>query len=67
MEYFVDTENISFDFDEMRRLSDNPEYRITLLDKYGHFDSEMYLTREQVVDFAEGFDKIKENLNKTKK
>ncbi len=63
MEYFVDTERISLDYSEDRELNELPAYRMTLYDKYGHFDADVYLTKEQIDDLTEGFKKIIENKN----
>lgn len=63
MEYFVDTERISLDYSEDRLDNFMPEYRMTLYDKYGHFDADVYLTKEQVDDLVEGLKKIIENKN----
>ena len=54
MKYFVDTENISLDYSEDRELNDTLPYRITLYDKYGHFDNEFSLSHEQFNDLVEG-------------
>lgn len=60
MEYIVDTERISLDYSEDRLDNDMPEYRLTIYDKYGHFDADVYLTQEQIDDLVEGFEKIKD-------
>jgi len=62
MEYFVDTENVSLDYSEDRIIKEMPAYRLTLYDKYGHFDADVYITDEQMKDLLEGFDKLKENI-----
>ncbi len=59
MEYFVDTERVSLDYSEDRLLNEMPAYRLTLYDKYGHFDSEVFITDEQINDLVEAFDKLK--------
>ena len=59
MEYFVDTERVSLDYSEDRLLNETPAYRLTLYDKYGHFDSEVFITDEQINDLVEAFDKLK--------
>ena len=64
MEYFVDTERVSLDYSEDRLNNDLPAYRLTLYDKYGHFDADVYLTQEQIDDLLEGFEKIKEQKEK---
>jgi hypothetical protein len=50
MGYLIDTENISLDYSENRELP----YRITIYDKYGHFDNEFFLSEEQVSDLKKG-------------
>jgi len=59
MEYFVDTERLSLDYSEDRLLNETPAYRLTLYDKYGHFDSEIFITDEQINDLVEALDKLK--------
>ena len=59
MEYFVDTERVSLDYSEDRLLNETPAYRLTLYDKYGHFDSEIFITDEQINDLVEAFNKLK--------
>ena len=60
MEYLIDTENISLDYSEDRELNDNPPYRLTLYDKHGNFDSDVYLRSEQMEDLMNF---LKENNN----
>ena len=62
MEYFVDTERISLDYSKDRIHNEMPAYRLTLYDKYGHFDADVYITDEQMKDLLEGLDKLKENI-----
>lgn len=62
MEYFVDTERVSLDYSSDRISNDLPAYRLTLYDKYGHFDSDVYLTDEQMQDLLAGLNKLNENL-----
>jgi hypothetical protein len=62
MEYFVDTERVSLDYSSDRISNDLPAYRLTLYDKYGHFDSDVYLTDEQMQDLIAGLNKLNENL-----
>jgi len=52
--YFVDTENISLEYSEDREVNGELPYRITLYDKYGHFDKEFFISGEQLKDLAEG-------------
>ena len=54
MNYFVETENIALDYSEDRILKDIPPYRITTYDKNGHFDSEFFLSEEQINDLVNG-------------
>lgn len=63
MEYFVDTENVSLDYSEDRIIKEMPAYRLTLYDKYGHFDADVYLTDEQMKDLLSGLNKLNENIN----
>lgn len=63
MEYFVDTERVSLDYSEERVINEMPAYRLTLYDKYGHFDADVYLTYEQIKDLLIGFDKISKKIN----
>ena len=37
------------------------EYRITLFDKYGHYDQEINLEQEQIDDLLEGFENYKKS------
>ena len=62
MEYFVDTERVSLDYSSDRISNDLPAYRLTLYDKYGHFDSDVYITDEQMQDLLAGLNKLNENL-----
>ena len=62
MEYFVDTENVSLDYSKDRIINEMPAYRLTLYDKYGHFDADVYLTEEHIKDLIEGLEKIKQNI-----
>ena len=62
MEYFVDTERVSLDYSSDRITNDLPSYRLTLYDKYGHFDSDVYITDEQMQDLLAGLNKLNENL-----
>jgi len=62
MEYFVDTERISLDYSYDRIFKEIPKYRLTLYDKYGHFDADVYLTDEQIEDLLTGLEKIKNNI-----
>jgi len=62
MEYFVDTERVSLDYSSDRLSNDLPAYRLTLYDKYGHFDSDVYITDEQMQDLLAGLNKLNENL-----
>ena len=63
MEYFVDTEKISLDYSEERIANDLPAYRLTIYDKFGHFDADVYLSDEQVNDLIDGLGKIKQKQN----
>jgi hypothetical protein len=63
MEYFVDTEKISLDYSEERIMNDLPAYRLTIYDKFGHFDADVYLSDEQINDLIDGLDKIKQKQN----
>ena len=63
MEYFIDTERVSLDYSEERSINDIPSYRLTLYDKYGHFDADVYLTDEQIKDLLIGFDNIRKKNN----
>lgn len=62
MEYYVDTERVSLDYSSDRVTNDLPSYRLTLYDKYGHFDSDVYITDEQMQDLLAGLNKLNENL-----
>lgn len=64
MEYLVDTERVGLDYSEDRILKEMPAYRLTLYDKYGHFDADVYLTDGQIDDLIAGLNKIKENFEK---
>ena len=63
MEYFVDTEKISLDYSEERITNGLPAYRLTIYDKFGHFDADVYLSDEQINDLIDGLDKIKQKQN----
>lgn len=60
MEYYVDTERVSLDYSSDRVTNDLPSYRLTLYDKYGHFDSDVYITDEQMQDLLAGLNKLNE-------
>lgn len=60
MEYFVETEKVSLDYSSERLDNDLPAYRLTLYDKYGHFDSDVFITDEQMKDILVGLEKINE-------
>ena len=60
MEYFVDTERVGLDYSSDRVNNDLPSYRLTLYDKYGHFDSDVYITDEQMQDLLAGLNKLNE-------
>ena len=53
MKNIVETENISLDYFYDRLLDGELPYRITLYDKYGHFDKEFFLSEEQGTDLIE--------------
>ena len=57
MEYIVETENIALDYSEDRMDDGIMPYRITLYDKYGHYDKEVYLSDEQFEDLMNGLKK----------
>lgn len=60
MEYILDTENISLDYSNEREFNNSPGYRLTLYDIHGHFDKEVYLRKEQILDLIEGLEKLNE-------
>ena len=60
MEYYVDTERVSLDYSSDRVTNNLPSYRLTLYDKYGHFDSDVYITDEQMQDLLAGLNKLNE-------
>ena len=62
MEYFVDTEKVSLDYSVDRVINEMPAYRLTLYDKYGHFDADVYITDEQMKDLLTGLNKLNENI-----
>ena len=55
MEFLVETDCISLDYSEEREVP----YRVTMYDKYGHFDGEIFLTEEQIQDLSVGINNIK--------
>ena len=55
MEFLVETDNISLDYSYDREVP----YRVTIYDKYGHFDGEFFLTEEQIQDLSVGINNIK--------
>ena len=61
MKYFIDTEYVTFDYSEEKKLENEPPYRITLFDKYGHYDQEIHLEQEQIDDLLEGFENYKKS------
>ena len=63
MEYFVDTEKVSLDYSSDRIDNELPSYRLTLYDKYGHFDSDVYITDEQMHDLLAGLNKLNESIS----
>ncbi len=63
MKYLIETEKISLDYSEERVMKEMPAYRMTLYDKYGHFDEDVYITDEQMSDLLIGLEKIKNEKN----
>lgn len=54
MEFLIDTKRIELDFKEEREDNDIGPYKLTLNDKYGHFDTQVFLDTEQIRDLIDG-------------
>ena len=64
MEYLIETDRIELDFNEAREDDDLGEHRLTLNDRYGHYDTQVYLDSEQVRDLLDGLKAIENKIPK---
>ena len=54
MEYLIDKDTISIEHSAERELNGDAPYRVTLYDRYGHYDKEFFMTKEQMDDLIDG-------------
>ena len=58
MEYLIDTDTISIEHSIERELNGDASYRVTLYDKYGPYDNEFFMTKEQMNDLINGINNM---------
>lgn len=61
MEYLLDTDTISIEHSIERELNGDAPYRVTLYDKYGHYDNEFFMSKEQMNDLIDGIKNMHNN------
>ncbi len=61
--YIIETENLSLDVDESLAPTDDHSWRLTLNDKYGHYESEAYLRKNQLYDLLLALKGIEDELS----
>ena len=54
MEYLIDKDTISIEYLVEKELNGDAPYRVTLYDRYGHYDKEFFMTKEQMDDLIDG-------------
>ena len=54
MEYIIDKDTISIEYSVEKELNGDAPYRVTLYDRYGHYDKEFFMTKEQMDDLIDG-------------
>jgi hypothetical protein len=54
MEYLIDKDTISIEYSVEKELNGDAPYRVTLYDRYGHYDKEFFMTKEQMDDLIDG-------------
>lgn len=54
METIIETQNITLDYDKSRENRDLGAYRLTLNDRYGHYDEDIYISIVQLKDLFDG-------------
>ena len=54
MEYLIDKDTISIEHSVEKELNGDAPYRVTLYDRYGHYDKEFFMTKEQMYDLIDG-------------
>ena len=64
MDFLIETDRIELDYDESREDRDLGEYRLTLNDRYGHYDTQVYLDDEQVRDLLDGLKAVENKIPK---
>lgn len=64
MEFLIETDRIELDFNEAREDDDLGGYRLTLNDRFGHYDTQVYLDGEQVRDLLDGLKAIENKIPK---
>lgn len=64
MEYLIETDRIELDYNEAREDEDLGGYKLTLYDRYGHYDTQVYLDGEQVRDLLDGLKAIENKIPK---
>ena len=50
----IETPNITLDYNKSRESRDLGAYRLTLYDKYGHYEEEVYMSDKQLKDLYDG-------------
>lgn len=60
MEYIIDTDKITLDFDEDRKTKDLYEYRLTVFDSNCHYSDEIHLKAEHLQDLLKGLNDNKD-------
>lgn len=58
MENVFETENIILDYSEDRKERDLDVFRLSLFDKNGHYNDEIHLSLEHLIDLADCLKKI---------
>lgn len=58
MEEIINDEHISLDYDDTRPNRDIYEYRLTTFDNNAHYENEIYLNKEQLLELYEGLRKL---------
>ena len=64
MDFLIETDRIELDFNEAREDNDLGGYRLTLNDRFGHYDTQVYLDSEQVRDLLDGLKAIEDKIPK---
>ena len=62
MEFLASTRKLELNYDESRIEKDMGEYCMTLYDRHGNFDSDVYMTEEQMAELYKALDAHKDKL-----